>query len=60
MSIAARPSRLYVPFSEKLDGLLDRLDNRCTMHSYQNDALEWARGNQNDVCYYSQATLHGL
>jgi hypothetical protein len=30
--IIARPSHLCVPFSEKLDSLLDRLDNRGMMH----------------------------
>jgi hypothetical protein len=29
----ARPSRLYVPFSEKLDNLLDRLGNEMTHSS---------------------------
>jgi hypothetical protein len=51
MLIAARLSRLYVPFSKKLDSLLDRLDNRLMMHDSPNDALEWARGNQNDAYY---------
>jgi hypothetical protein len=37
VSIAARPSRLCVPFSKKLDSLLDRLDNQRTMHGSQND-----------------------
>jgi hypothetical protein len=41
VSIVARPSHLYVPFSEKLDSLLDHLDNWCTMYGSQNDALEW-------------------
>jgi hypothetical protein len=45
MSIAACPSRLSVPFSEKFNSLLGRLDNRRTMHGSQNDALEWACGN---------------
>jgi hypothetical protein len=49
VSMAAWPSRFYLPFSEKLNNLLDRLDNRCTVHGSQNGALEWARGNQNDA-----------
>jgi hypothetical protein len=49
VSIAARSSRLCAPFFKKLDSLLDRLDNRRTMHGSQNGALEWARGNQNDA-----------
>jgi hypothetical protein len=40
VSIAARLSRLCVPFFEKLDNLLDHLENRCMMHGSQNDALE--------------------
>jgi hypothetical protein len=32
-------SRIYVPFSEKLDRLLDRLDNQRIMHGLQHDAL---------------------
>jgi hypothetical protein len=48
MSLAARPSCLCVPFSEKLDSLLDRLDNQRTMHDSQNGALKWS-GNQNDA-----------
>jgi hypothetical protein len=36
--IAARLSRLCVPFSEKLSRLLDRLDNRRTMHGLRSDA----------------------
>jgi hypothetical protein len=34
MSIVAHTSHLYVPFSEKLDSLLDRLDNRRMMHDF--------------------------
>jgi hypothetical protein len=60
MLIATRPSCLCVPFFEKVDNLLDRLDNQRTMHGSQNDALEWACGNQNDAHYYSRVTLHGL
>jgi hypothetical protein len=44
VSIAAQPSRLCVPFSEKLDSLLTRLDNRRKMHGSQKDALEWRAG----------------
>jgi hypothetical protein len=60
VSITARSSRLCVPFSEKLDSLLDRLDNWRTMHGYRYNALEWARENQNEAQYYSVATLHML
>jgi hypothetical protein len=35
LSIIVWLSRLCVPFSEKLDNLLDRLDNRCMMHGFQ-------------------------
>jgi hypothetical protein len=44
VSITTRPSLLYLPFSEKLNNLLDRLDNRPTMHGFQCDAHEWVRG----------------
>jgi hypothetical protein len=60
VSIVVCLSCLYVPFSEKLDSLLDRLDNLCMMHGSQNDALEWTCGNQNDVHYCSRVMLHGL
>jgi hypothetical protein len=60
VSIVTRLLRLCIPFSEKLDSLLDHLDNRRMMHGSQNDALEWAHGNQNDAHYYSRATLHML
>jgi hypothetical protein len=33
-----------VSFFEKLNSLLNRLDNRCTMHGSQSDALKWVRG----------------
>jgi hypothetical protein len=33
MSIVARLSRLYVSFFEKLDSLLDCMDNRRMMHN---------------------------
>jgi hypothetical protein len=58
--IDAQLSRLCVPFSEKLDSFLDCLDNRRTMHDSQNEALEWARGNQNNTHNCSNVTLHGL
>jgi hypothetical protein len=57
VSSAARPSRLCIPFSKKLDSLLDCLDNRRMMHSFRNSALEWVRGNQNDTHYCSHATF---
>jgi hypothetical protein len=38
-----------VPFSEKLNNLLDRLDNQHTVHGSQNDVLEWVRLNRNDA-----------
>jgi hypothetical protein len=43
-----------------LDSLLDHLNNRRTMHDSQNDALKWARENQNDGHYCSRAMFHGL
>jgi hypothetical protein len=57
MSATAWPSHLCVPFFEKLDSLLTCLDNRCTMHDFQSNACEWARGDRNDVCYCSDVTL---
>jgi hypothetical protein len=51
---------MTIPFSEKLDNLLDHLDNRRMMHSSQNDALEWACRNQKDAHYCGYVTLHGL
>jgi hypothetical protein len=51
----ARSSRFCVPFSERLDNLLDRLDNRRTIRGSWNDTLEWVR-NQNDTHYYSGVT----
>jgi hypothetical protein len=38
MLIIARPSRLCVPFSKKLDNLLYCLDNWCMMYNFQCDA----------------------
>jgi hypothetical protein len=35
-----------VPFTEKLDHLLDRLDNRRMMHDSRSDALKWVRMDQ--------------
>jgi hypothetical protein len=35
VSITARLSRLCIPFSKKLDSLLNRLDNLCVMHNFQ-------------------------
>jgi hypothetical protein len=60
MLIPAQPSCLCVTFFEKLDNLLDCLDNRRMMHDSQNDALEWVHMNRNDVHYCSCATLHRL
>jgi hypothetical protein len=40
MLIVAQPSGLCVPFSEKLDSLLDRLNNRRMIHGSRNGALE--------------------
>jgi hypothetical protein len=60
MLIAARSSRLGVPLSKKLDSLLARLDNQCTMHDSQNGALEWVRESQKDAYYCSRAMLHGV
>jgi hypothetical protein len=60
VSIAAQPSRLYVPFSKKLDSLFDSLDNWRMMHGSQNGALEWVRVNQKDTHYCSRAMLHWI
>jgi hypothetical protein len=60
VSTAAQPSHLCVHFFEKLGGLLDRLDNRHTMHSFQYGAREQASGNPNDARYCSVMTFHGL
>jgi hypothetical protein len=60
VSIAARPLRLYVPFSKKLDSLLDCLDNRRMMHDSRSGALEWVLMDRNDAHYCSAVTLHGL
>jgi hypothetical protein len=57
MSTAARSSRICVPFSEKLDSLLDCLDNWCTMRDSRNDALEWVSENRNDAQYCSDTTI---
>jgi hypothetical protein len=58
--VVARPSRLYVPLSEKLDRLLDHLDNCHTMHGSQGDALEWVRMDRKDTRHYSGTMLLGL
>jgi hypothetical protein len=42
-----------VPFTNNLDCLLDRLDNRNMMHSSQSDALKWVRMDQKYARYYS-------
>jgi hypothetical protein len=60
VSIDVRPSHLCVHSFEKLDSLLDRLDNWRTMHGSRNGALEWARGSQKDAHYCNHVTLHGL
>jgi hypothetical protein len=53
MSKVAWPSNLYVLFTEKLDSLLDRLDNQCMMHGFQSIAIDcWCR-NRNDTHYCS-------
>jgi hypothetical protein len=58
VSKAARSSCLYVFFAEKLDSLLDHLDNRHKMHGSQNIAIDcWSR-NQNGTRYCSHAMLH--
>jgi hypothetical protein len=36
----ARPTHLHALFVEKIDSLLDRLDNRCTMHGSQSIAID--------------------
>jgi hypothetical protein len=45
-----------VPFTEKLDRLLGRLDNRRTMHGSQSDALKWVRMDQKYARYCSHDT----
>jgi hypothetical protein len=60
MSLVARSSHHCLPFSERLDNLLNHLNNRRMMHGSQNDILEWVRVNQNDVHQCSRAMLHGL
>jgi hypothetical protein len=55
VTAVAWPSRLCVPFSEKLDILLVCLDNRRTIHDFQCDAHE----DGNDVCYCNATTLPG-
>jgi hypothetical protein len=47
-------------FSKKLNRLLDRLDNRHTMHGSRSDTLEWVRGSQKYADYYNGAMLSGL
>jgi hypothetical protein len=41
-----------VPFSTKLNSLLDRLGNRRMMHDYQSDTLKWVRGSRKYIHYY--------
>jgi hypothetical protein len=60
LSVAAGPSHLCVPLSEKLDSLFDRLVNRHMIHDSQSDALEWVCKDQNDALYCGVMTLHGL
>jgi hypothetical protein len=52
----ARPSHLHALFVEKIDSLLDRLDNRCTMHGSQSIAIDYWCRNQNDIHYCSGMT----
>jgi hypothetical protein len=59
VSAATRPSRLCVPFSEKLDSLLICLDNRLMMHGFQCNGHKWAHGDRNDARYCSATMLHG-
>jgi hypothetical protein len=56
VSKAARPSHLCVLFTEKLDNLHDRMDDRCMMHGFQSDAIDFWYENQNDTRYYSGVT----
>jgi hypothetical protein len=51
VATTARPSHLCVPFSEKLNRSLDRLDNRLTMHGSPSDTLEWVRSQKYDDYY---------
>jgi hypothetical protein len=59
-SNAACSSHLCVPFSRKLDSLLDQLHNRQMMHDFLYNALEWVHRNRNDAHCCSTTTLHGL
>jgi hypothetical protein len=49
-----------VSFSEKLNHLLDRLDNWHMMHGSQSDGLKWVHGSQKYAHYYSGVTLYGI
>jgi hypothetical protein len=60
VSIASRCSRLYVPYSKKLDSLLERLNNQRMMHDFQCGVHKWVHRNRNDTHYYSTAMLNGL
>jgi hypothetical protein len=59
VSIVAWPSRLCVLFSEKLNSLLDRLDNLRMMHGFQCDMHEGVHGDRNDTHYSSIVMLLG-
>jgi hypothetical protein len=59
VSTTAWPSHLCVPFSKKLDSLLDHLDNQGLMYGFQCDARESTHGDRNDAHYYSTVTSHG-
>jgi ribosome assembly protein YihI (activator of Der GTPase) len=50
VSKVARMSRLRVLFVEKLDILLDRLDNQRTMHISRSVAIDYWCGNRNGTC----------
>jgi hypothetical protein len=52
-------SSVYL-FSEKLNSLLDRLNNRHMMDGSRSDALKWVQGSQKHAHYCSGAMLHEL
>jgi hypothetical protein len=56
VSIIARLSHLYVPFSKKLN----RLYAQCMMHGSQKDVLKWARRSQRDAGYCDGVAPLGL
>jgi hypothetical protein len=52
-------SSVYI-FFEKLNSLLDRLDNRCMIHDSRSDTFKWVCRSRKYVHCCSGVTLHGL